>query len=430
MNLKIVFVTLLLVLLPVNSWAAYEYFVTVNKSNEDFGSPSHAKSVLDNFGGNLTDGTAKCGTWDNCTGTCTSSTIASGEAVTWDAAASGGTSVHFTDANGAPVENQYFIDVTSGSLADGDLIDDGEGNTFEINGTPDDCQITIEMHSDDGPVTDCININVFTTDSDNYVKVTCAESDRHDGTRGTGCVMKLTGANCLYITSAYSGYEWLEVTGTLSSTGEPSFASNSTAFGVTDIFWRNLLMYDLNNSNTGLSRAILPNGGNWGTHDKIISNTIIEDVDGTGIYLNTTGGGVYSYNNTILNAGEYGIWAATTTGAIEVKNTIAIGSGISDYGNTGNIDTFTTSASGDTTGTTGLHNLVGTTEFVDFNGDDFHLTTGGTAIDAGTDLGTEFLVNIDIDGTDRDVGTYDPWDIGAHEFPTAAASYLPKMISY
>ena len=76
-------------------------------------------------------------------------------------------------------------------------------------------------------------------------------------------------------------------------------------------------------------------------------------------------------------------------------------------------------------GTSSLINKIAANQVVSvvLGSEDPHLKEGADAIDAGTDLGATYAV--DIDGFDRDADpSYDPWDIGAHEFQSAGGRRL------
>jgi hypothetical protein len=90
--------------------------------------------------------------------------------------------------------DQYLIDVTSGSLADDDIISDGT-NTFTIAGTPDSCIITAELYNDDGALVDTpFQMGGCTSSDTNYRKITVASGERHDGTADSGTIWSSTNA--------------------------------------------------------------------------------------------------------------------------------------------------------------------------------------------------------------------------------------------
>ena len=67
----------------------------------------------------------------------------------------------------------------------------------------------------DGPFSTVLSIAGSTTDANHYMTLTVAESQRHDGTAGTGVVLDMGGASAnipIQIWDAYTKFEWFEVT--------------------------------------------------------------------------------------------------------------------------------------------------------------------------------------------------------------------------
>ena len=399
---------LLLLTIPSQCFAVYEYNVSVNKTGEDYNTVTLAEDALDNAGDIRDSGTVKCGAWDNCTaGTCNSTNLTDGEAVTWDSGSSSGTLHHLTST-------EYIITATVGTLDDNDLVTDGT-NTFQINGAGDSCQITIDVYNDDGVLTDTPGVNGFTTDVDNFVKITAPSGERHNGTEFSGATISSNSGNIVPADN-YTEISWLVFT---SSTNN---GTNYEAFikpiaGANNSVVKNNVFYDINNISTGTFGAAIGSSTqsytNFFVYDNIIYNTEL-----TGVSWGFGNQGVLVYNNTIYNAGSTGFAIGHTNSTVTAKNNLICASVTADYG--ANIDTRVTNASCDATGDGSLINFTASNQFTNTSSgsEDFHLKSGANAIDVGTDLTTS--ANIDIDGRDRDA-TGDVWDLGADEFVASAA---------
>lgn len=400
-----------------NCFAVTEFIAVINKSTQDYDTLTIAEAALDDAG-NLTDGTVKCGAWDNLT----VGNIADGASVTWDAGSSTGTMIHMSNGNGGSGGDQYLIDVTAGTLADNDVVSDGT-NTIDVNGAPDSCIVVLELYNDDGEIDDGpITIDGFTTDATNYVKITAPSAERHDGTAGTGVIINpsanlTNGQSVIYLNDAYTVLEWVEIKNWTVSFSKPGFGIRMG--DNLNTIARNNIVHDGNTTdNVGISVF---------TNSTVVNN-IVYDVACSGISApNSFDTGMEILNNTVYDyngdntADCNGISQAGSSSTGNIKNNLVIqGSTTSatDY----SITSLTTATNGssDTSGTTGLQNLT-TSEFVSVTGgsEDLHLASGSTSEDAGTDLGTTPSgVNIDIDGRDRDAEG-DTWDLGADEFVAA-----------
>ncbi len=416
--LRILSLSLLILSLCVPSYAVTEFIITVNKTGEDYDTLALAEDALDNAGDIRDTGSVKCGSWDSCSsGTCDSANMIDGEAVTWDAGSSTGTLWHITGT-------QYMLTVSTGSLADDDVVDDGESNSFVVNGAPDSCQITMELYDDDGACDTSIwTVFGFTTDSDNYVKVTAPTGERHDGTMPSGAAGDgaCVDANAIAIAQEHSILEWIGIT----TSAATSTNARCLRCQRDEVVCRNLIVADCINAGAGIYDAIATNNT---ANDVDFLNIIIYNAEDEGMDL-FGGTGTYDISNvSIYNSGGDGILVTAATGTTTVTNGLVIDSSGSDYG--ANIDTITTSGSGDTTGTSGLQNLVAADEWVSLTGgsEDLHLKSGSTSEDAGTDLGTTNGVNFDIDNRDRDAQG-DTWDLGADEFVAAGATRRILLIN-
>src|SRR3990167_7565528 len=161
---------------PLNSWAVFDFDVTVCASGCDYTAYSTAENALDNAGDIRETGTAKCGAWDAQAG----SAIADATAVTWDSGASSGTLHHQTDAGSS---GEYLLTVAAGTLDDNDIVSDGT-NTFTLAGEDDSCSITVKAGAAES-IADTLYIDGFTTDVDNNLTFT-GRDYKHTGINSTG----------------------------------------------------------------------------------------------------------------------------------------------------------------------------------------------------------------------------------------------------
>jgi parallel beta-helix repeat protein len=189
---------------------------------------------------------------------------------------------------------------------------------------------------------------------------------------------------------------------------------------------------------------------NSGTGETIITNNVIagnsvSDDNGGGVYiLNSEGGNITLTNNTITgnettgadpgeeDGGGLYVDLANTTSSLDIYNNIifnntAAGDGADIFilgpdpnditiNNNDYDDTPTTGflINGDDTNLSVSGNLNVNPDFVDTNGDDYHLLASSKAIDAGENLAPD-LPATDIEGEDRIQD--DTVDMGAYEFP-------------
>lgn len=300
--------------------------------------------------------------------------------------------------------------------------------------------------SGDDAVGECYNDDVFNesvtingggTVGLNSVTLTVAETDRHDGTAGAGACIAYTGLTTIVtITNANRTVDisWLEVrnaaTGGLNSAqnrgilytqdGQGTVNNNiiHSIPGSTFVSSRVGIGIDLSGTRTDVevvNNTVYNIGGNQGT----TSGT--DNSGGIGVTENQAAGH-YLANNTVyrvlMDASDtyFGIGVNVPIAGALVYNNLSIGSESEDYNSTAT--TFTTNASSDTTGNSGLQSLIDTNQFVSTASgfEDLHLKSGADAIDAGTDLATTPTgVNIDIDGNDRE-GMVGNTDIGAHQY--------------
>jgi hypothetical protein len=269
----------------------------------------------------------------------------------------------------------------------------------------------------DGPFSEAVTIDGYTTDADNYVTLTVAgasqiasgSSQRHTGTAGTGAVVQPPAAAGygISIEDAYTVVEWLEVDGsnvtTLSSDGVQVEVA-----GTNNVTIQYLIIHDWDETN---------DGGIYADQDYLtVRNTIIY-----GNYCSVqlgTGGDYGTFQNVTIHGGpNCGFMVYGSTGWI-VENVISMGATGDDFSDDGSIATCNNNMSEDSTaddcgGSGHLINQTIADQFVSISGSiDLHLKSGADAIDSGTNLWSDFTFDIDRD-TRPETGT---WDIGADEF--------------
>lgn len=142
----------------------------------------------------------------------------------------------------------------------------------------------------------------------------------------------------------------------------------------------------------------------------VASTTAMEIGDNTGSSLST-----YVYN-CVLKGGTGAGLEKIGNGTTQATNCYAASDSTSAYLQTTGTLTRTTCASDDTTGSTGLQSIAySTTNFtnVTAGSEDFHIVSGSSLIDAGTDLSADsaFAFSTDMYGDTRTT----PWDVGVDQ---------------
>jgi len=257
---------------------------------------------------------------------------------------------------------------------------------------------------------DAPSISGWTTDADHYIKVYTPESERHNGTAGSGFWLKgdTTYVDSLTISDPYVVAEGLEITANLANAYRCIRVNVGSKTG-----WVKISHCLLHDSTVNKAEGI--GVGSVGTI--YIWNNIIYNMDngskGVGIVANEDNcNSAYIYNNTISDCYQYGI---STYGSVVVaKNNLVQNCGTSCFAGSFN-SASDYNASDDSSSTGGAHDRTNQTfTFVDEANDDFHLAPNDTgAKDYGTDLSSDpnLAFSDDIDGETRS-GT---WDIGADE---------------
>ena len=305
------------------------------------------------------------------------------------------------------------------------------------------------------------------------IKLTVHVDSRHDGTAGSGAVLKPTdnGTHNYGVTRVNVDnvtIEWLEID--MDNDDDFTNADNRPANkGVVltgtnnNCIIRNMLIHGKrgNPGNTGPYGIHTIGAGASSDSLYILNNVVYNLVEtssdtASAINIHSWAGHGYIYNNTVYNiqgtsGSKKGIgfrFGNPSSSNTRIKNNIASkcegGTDVAYWKSaSGSTVDSANNLSDDTTHATydaedmgqSLNDssaLIGKTlaeiSFVStgVGTEDLHIDEDSDCIDAGVDLGTTSGVNIDINQRDRDASG-DVWDIGAHEFvpeTTAGASFL------
>lgn len=410
--IKTLLISLLLLSLSHNCFAVTEFVSTINTAaTEDYNTLTLWEAAMDNAG-NLTDGTVKCGSWDNQSGV----DIADAVAVTWDAGVSTGTLIHMTNANGYGT-NQYLIDVTAGTLDDNDTVSDGT-NTFQLNGEDDSCIITAHLYNDDGNLDDKLTVDGFTASETNYVKITSPVGERHTGVLNTGAKIDTSSAGTMI--------DLLDVSIRLSYIEMNGDSTNSTNNEIIDVNATNTRVENmLIQGDEGENRGYLVDGGFIGR----ISNTLFYRVGGTNRSAVEAAGGatLHAYNITVFDGTGVGYSDITATSNLQNCSCFATTSNCFNGLETNEVD-YSISYDGTADDFGGIENQVNkkdtTSYFVNLT-TDFHIKNNASVlISAGTDLSGDanYPISNDFDNQTRS----GKWDVGADQFPFGNVSFIEK----
>ena len=287
------------------------------------------------------------------------------------------------------------------------------------------------------------------------VKLTVNSDDRHDGTAGSGAVIRPTagsGHNLGIIDVNIDNFivEWLDF-----DLGSLDSANTNTAIRLAgtndDNIVRNNLIHDKGGNPGSVGPFIISVTGAGASGDTLsILNNIIYSIVETNndsaaavsVYL--WAGTVNMYNNTVYNVVSNGsskaswgfVYRNVSSSVVNLKNNISSGLTVTgtvatyarayqDFAAGGSTLNSDYNLSDDTTTgaaykATGANSLIDKSlAQIDFvstvaGSEDLHLDTDSVCREAGVDLGTTNEVNIDIDGVDRDA-TGVTWDMGADQ---------------
>ena len=281
--------------------------------------------------------------------------------------------------------------------------------------------------------TTAVTFSGSTTDATRYIRVFAPSGWRHAGVwdAAKSYIEKNSGAGVPYaviqINDNFVKLEYLQVKKSLNSNFETGIRALHGTGGVVTI--ESCIVRGLGTETAQWALGIL---GPTAANTLNVLNSICYDYAGSNagcIYLQTTSGSTYLYNNTMVSAPK-GIAAAGTviaknnlirSCATAASGTFAAGT---DYNATDNASMgYTVTGSGNT------HDRVGAFfTFTDESGDDFSLADAdGGAKRYGVDLSGDANLpfSTDITGATRS-GT---WDIGAHQHVSSAATGT-KFVRY
>ena len=291
----------------------------------------------------------------------------------------------------------------------------------------------------DAPLDEAVTINGGSGVGLTSITLTVAEGERHNGTEGTGATIKRTGTGDVLVcsSSVTTNVEWLEIDGNGNSDSElirctsainrlsqliihdsNGTSANGIEIANVNANIMNCFVYDITCTATGSARCAgldVIAGGSARTYN-ILNNTVHDIINNSGsgdafcIGVSDSGGNKDLKNNIATDP------SGTSSGTIQCYSD----SSYTSVDSTNNLASDTSAS-----GTYSLDSIVSGNQYVSNSAPyDLHLKSGADADGAGTDLAASPSgVEIDIDGFSRHAdSSYDPWDCGAHELQTAAAS--------
>jgi hypothetical protein len=286
--------------------------------------------------------------------------------------------------------------------------------------------------ADEVSVAECYNftdttgviIQGWTTDPTRYIRVYAPAGQRHNGTAGTGYRIIPSSARAIQIREGHVRLEGIEFRASGDYTGVYADSSDSLPASPY-ILVKDCLIYNCG-SVAGTYHGIYAGRCGASGYPMFVINTIIYGCKGDGIRADSgyAAAIIDVLNCTVNNNGGYGVRKNSNSAVVQVKNCYAGANATADYSSSDSTWTaFTTNASSDTTGTSGLQNIAHSTSSgayftnVTAGSEDYHIGGSSALKDVGTDLSATFTT--DIDGATRS-GT---WDIGADEITAGGTTY-------
>ena len=270
----------------------------------------------------------------------------------------------------------------------------------------------------------------WSTDATHTLTVTAAGasqvasgvSQRHNGTAGSGVVLKSTSSNeVLEVTEEFVTVEWLEIMHTDTGGVQEGIQINPD-LSPSQVTVRNNIIHDIDMQGIWVNRAQVVVD---------IYNNIVYANGDHGIYIaKTRTGAVRILNNTVYNNGGVGIRVVDSQNLVLLQNNISHSNVDLEYeatGAPGSLDgNSSDNLASDVTGVSHSPNggginsvLLVNMNFINDAGPiDLHITAGSTAQNNGADLSGIFFA--DIDWQLR----VTPWDIGADDTDATTAVTL------
>ncbi len=305
-----------------------------------------------------------------------------------------------------------------------------------------DQQWTLSLYKD-SDFDEHVVVPAITSDATRFLTITAPIGQRHTGKAGTGVRIKTTVTRGTWelvsLNSNFIVFEWIEID---CSAHYVNYGYHGIGSGSNDIVIRNNIIHDL-----------VPNGSrdvggigvdNYYGHAHI-QNNIIYKIGVSGISQVPTQTGIAIgnrtaariWNNTVFDCFGFGIKIVDyQTGNSQCINNVSMGNtgGAGDFdieptaGKICNNNISSDATAGTYAGSGNLINKTTANQFVNTSTPplDLRLKTGADAIGAGYNLGTDTLVNIDINGNDRAGFT---WDIGSHEYSWKPPLQMKKCLT-
>lgn len=328
-------------------------------------------------------------------------TLTAGDAVTQVTSGATG-EIHM-----AVTSSQILIEVLSGTFnSTNEIHETGQQGTNYVmpSDAGDTVQVTLACY-DDWPsgYTGGVDIIDLTTDATHFIKITVPESERHDGTHGSGFFLSSTWGNTFTSASDYTVYEYLDVLNKSTASGTNSClkiaggALNSTIDSCIAVC----------NMTNGTPVAIFAF-----SNVTVINNLVIPGTEAFAAGAYSSDANAYMANNVIVGC-TYGFYnSVNATYGITLINNVL-------FNNTTDfllVDTadWKTESGDNATSKSSISSALGTitdltsADFDDSANDDFHIPSTSDLYEAGSDLSSVFTT--DIDGETREL-----WSIGVDD---------------
>ena len=280
------------------------------------------------------------------------------------------------------------------------------------------------------------NVDISGTFDLSSITLTAAFPDRHDGTAGSGVVIKpsSTSSYAIRVAESNTTVSFIEMNGNASG-----YLGLWTHASETGIVFRNNLVHNFGSSSGASADVYVMKNNNVVT---LMNNFVFNNTSGSSAdlfvhhsstsYVTYIFNNTYYYNNVGDNSSNDGyIFHGTLNNSGSVAKNIVILRYDDSYWNAKHASA-TLDYWGAVGAITGVSNVTTDTyanAFLDTSTSDpdLHLKTGTNFIDAAVDLGTSPTnVEIDINGNNRDSSGV-TWDLGAHEFGLPVPSTGKKI---